>query len=75
MYYKILKSIAYLLILHVTCYYKNYRIQQQVYNIKAFINVYETEYGFKKPSWVPVELSFFALEVESVSLTGVREKF
>jgi len=49
------------------CYHKKYRIQQQVYNIKAFINFHETEYGCKKSLWVPVENSLFALEGESIS--------
>lgn len=55
-------------------YYKNYTIQQQVYNIKAFINFHETEYGFKKKIFTgPCRALSFALEGESVSHRNLGE--
>lgn len=59
------KCIYHLSVLQRICYHKKYRIQQQVYNIKAFINFHE--YGFKIFLWVPVENSLFALEGELMS--------
>lgn len=48
---------------------KNYRIQQQVDNIKVFINFHETEYDLKKKNLPGSMLNFFPLPSEGESVS------